>query len=168
MKAMSKKHDIIVGIDPDIEKSGIAIYYKAQRQMEKYTLSFPDLVEKLYDLSCLPHNVLVVVEAGWLVSKSNFHGKQGKRAERIAKDVGSNHQTGRHTVEMCKHFGLEVIEQKPFDKTWKGPDRKITHEEINYILESNKLASFKQTNQEVRDALLICINYAGLILRVKV
>ncbi|MDD4438318.1 MAG: hypothetical protein PHS04_09820 [Tissierellia bacterium] len=168
MKAMNKKHDIIVGIDPDIDKSGVAIYYKAQRQMEKDSLEFPDLLVKLYDLSCLPLNVLVVVEAGWLNEKSNFHGFSKGVAENIARKVGSNQQTGKHTIEMCQYFGLEVIEQKPFEKTWKGKDRKITHEEINYILESNKLAPFKQTNQEVRDALLICINHAGLILRVKV
>ena len=161
---MTKK--IIVGIDPDTNKSGIATYYNGELLVE--ALAFPALIEKLYMLATLPNDVLVVVEAGWLNEKSNFHGKQGGRAERIAKNVGSNHQTGKHIIEMAKYYGLEVVEQKPFNKGWKGRDGKITHDELNYILKHNGMKEEKQTNQEKRDAALICIIHANLKIKVKV
>lgn len=161
-----KSKKIIVGIDPDVNKSGFATYYNGELLIED--LRFPQLLEKLYVLSTLPGDVLVVVEAGWLNPKSNFHGKKGGRAERIAKNVGSNHQTGKHIIEMAKYYGLEVVEQKPFNKGWKGRDGKITHDELNYILKHNGMKEEKQTNQEKRDAALICIIHANLKIKVKV
>ena len=163
---MSKTKRIIVGIDGDVDKSGIATYYNGELLIE--TLPFPELIEKLYLLATLPDDVLVVVEAGWLNEKSNFHGKQGKRAERITKNVGSNHQTGRHICEMARHYGLEVKEQKPFNKGWKGANGKITHDELNYILQHNGLPEVKRTNQDARDAALICILHANFKIRVKI
>lgn len=163
---MSKTKRIIVGVDPDTEKNGIATYYNGELLIE--SLPFPELIEKLYLLATLPDDVLVVVEAGWLNEKSNFHGKQGKRAERIAKNVGSNHQTGRHICEMARHYGLEVKEQKPFNKGWKGANGKITHDELNYILQHNGLPEVKRTNQDARDAALICILHANFKIKVKI
>ena len=163
---MSKPKRIIVGIDPDTEKSGIATYYNGELLAE--SLPFPQLIEKLYLLATLPDDVMVEVEAGWLNEKSNFHGKQGKRAEKIAKNVGSNHQTGRHICEMARHYGLEVIEQKPFSKGWKGAGGKITHDELNYILQHNRLEPLKRTNQDVRDAVLLTVIHSNLKIKVKI
>jgi hypothetical protein len=163
---MDKPNKIIVGIDPDTVRSGICIY--RDHELSAEALPFPQLLEKLYLLATLPGDVLVVVEAGWLNDKSNFHGKHGSSAERIAKNVGSNHQTGRHIVEMAKYFGLEVIEQKPFLKGWKGAGGKITHDELNYILENNGIELLKSSNQDVRDAILITIIHANLKIKIRV
>ncbi len=160
------KYDLVIGIDPDTHKSGVCTYDNGKLAAE--ALSFPELIVKLYELSTLPGNVCVVVEAGWLNDKSNFHGKHGSSAERIAKNVGSNHQTGRHIVEMAKYYGLEVIEQKPFNKGWKGRDGKITHEELNYILQYNGLDPIKRCNQDVRDAVLLVAIHAKLKIKTKV
>lgn len=160
------KYDLVIGIDPDTHKSGVCTYDNGKLAAE--ALSFPELIVRLYELSTLPGNVCVVVEAGWLNDKSNFHGKHGSSAERIAKNVGSNHQTGRHIVEMAKYFGLEVIEQKPFMKGWKGPGGKITHDELNYILENNGVEQLKSSNQDVRDAILITIIHANLKIKIRV
>ena len=107
-------------------------------------------------------SLVVVVEAGWMNAKSCFHTAQGKSAEKIAKDVGANHETGRKIVEMCKHYGIEVVQHIPLVKCWKGKDRKITHEE---------LASFTgltgRTNQDARDAALLAWVFANLPIRVK-
>jgi hypothetical protein len=65
-------------------------------------------------------------------------------------------------VEMCKHYGIEAVEQRPLQKHWRGKDGKITHEE---------LASFTgimgKTNQEGRDAALLAWVCAGLPIRLK-
>lgn len=157
---------IIVGIDPDVRKSGVATYYNGELLAE--SLPFPQLIEKLYLLATLPDDVLVVVEAGWLNEKSNFRNTKGRASDKISKNVGRNNQTGIHICEMARHYGLEVIEQKPFNKGWKGPDGKITHEELNYILKYNGLPEIKRVNQDSRDAVLMCVIHANLKIKVKV
>lgn len=162
---MTKK--IIVGIDPDTNKSGIATYYNGELLVE--ALAFPALIEKLYILATLPEDVLVVVEAGWLISH-HWHTKKGDNQRVTARkgnSAGRNHEVGRKIVEMCEHYGLEVIEQRPLRKCWKGRDGKITHDELNYILKHNNIEELKSSNQEKRDAALICAVHADLKLKVK-
>lgn len=161
-----KNKKIIVGIDPDTARSGIATYYNGELLVE--ALAFPALIEKLYILATLPEDVLVVVEAGWLNEKSNFRNISGKRSDAISKKVGRNQQTGILICEMAEHYGLEVIRQMPFDKCWSGPDRKITHDELNYILKHNNIEELKSSNQDKRDAALICAVHADFKIKVKV
>lgn len=160
------KYDFIIAIDPDKEKSGVAFLKTSTRQLEVTNLGFPMLLDYLQyakqEQSKSGESLVVVVEAGWMVKKSNFHDAQGHRAEKIAKDVGANHETGRKIIEMCKHYGIEVVQHPPLIKCWKGKDRKITHEE---------LASFTgltgRTNQDARDAALLAWSFANLPIRVK-
>ena len=162
----AKEYDNVIGIDPDREKSGVAFLRPKTRLLELSNLSFPTLLEYLQfcrDRALKSgEKLIVVVEAGWFVQKSNFHPSQGHRAEKIARDVGANHETGRKIVEMCKHYGIEVFEHAPLHKCWAGKDRKITHEE---------LAEFTgiqgRTNQESRDSALLAWSFAGLPIRVK-
>lgn len=161
------KYDYIIAIDPDKEKSGVAFLQPSTRNIEVTNLAFPVLLDKLQDEKRIQEesreSLVVVVEAGWMNKKSNFHEMQGHRAEKIAKDVGANHETGRKIIEMCKHYGIEVVAVPPLVKCWKGHDRKITHEE---------LASFTglkgRNNQDARDAALLAWVFAGLPIRAKV
>lgn len=158
--------DNIIAIDPDKGKSGVAFLKPSTRQLEVSNLTFPCLMDYLQSCKCTSdakkETFIVVVEAGWMVRKSNFHEAQGHRAEKIAKDVGANHETGRKIIEMCRHYRIEVMEHAPLVKCWKGKDRKITHEE---------LVSFTgltgRTNQDGRDAALLAWVYAGLPIRMK-
>lgn len=160
------KFDNIIGIDPDKEKSGVAFLKPKTRQLEVANLTFPMLLDYLQHAKKVRdesgESLVVVVEAGWMNAKSCFHTAQGKSAEKIAKDVGANHETGRKIVEMCKHYGIEVVQHIPLVKCWKGKDRKITHEE---------LASFTgltgRTNQDARDAALLAWVFANLPIRLK-
>lgn len=164
---MKCRYDNIIAIDPDKDKSGVAFLKPTTRQLEVSNLTFPCLMDYLQFCKKTSlekqETVIVVVEAGWMLRKSNFHEAQGHRAEKIAKDVGANHETGRKIIEMCKHYGLEVLAHAPLVKCWKGKDRKITHEE---------LASFTgltgRTNQDGRDAALLAWVFSGLPIRVKV
>lgn len=163
-----KKYNNIIAIDPDNNKSGVAYLQPATRQLEVMNLSFPQLLDYLQfakkKAGESEKSLIVVVEAGWMVKKSNFHKAQGQpRAEKIAKNVGSNHETGRKIVEMCKHYGLEVLEHAPLVKCWKGRDGKITQEELSSF---TGLAG--RTNQDGRDAALLAWVFSGLPIRVKV
>ena len=163
-----KKYDNIIAIDPDVEKSGVAYLKKATRQLEVSNLTFPQLLDYLQHTKKVrdeeKESLIVVIEAGWLI-QSNWHLlHKDTKAVAAAKgnSTGRNHETGRKIVEMCKHYGIEVLEHFPLKKSWKGKDGKITHEE---------LASFTgltgRTNQDARDAALLAWNFAGLPIRLK-
>lgn len=161
---MRTKNRTIIAIDPDVDKSGVAILTLPQRKLELDTLTFPELLDVIKRRSDTTANLTVVVEAGWL-NKSNWHTKQWDNKQVSAAkgvSVGRNHEVGRKIVEMCKHWNISVIEQKPLPKTWKGKDNKISHQE---------LAEFapipKRTNQENRDATLIAWVYANLPIRMQ-
>ena len=159
------KYDYILAIDPDIDKSGVAVLDVATREFVVLgSLSFPDVCECFMDAMAFTtsaSHVRVVIEAGWLVNKSNYHHAQGHRAERIAKNVGENHATGKQLAAMAEHYGLHPECVHPLRKSWQGRDGKITHDE---------LASFtgitKRTNQDARDAALLAWCYADLPIRI--
>lgn len=147
----------IVAIDPDVTKSGVAVLDVKGKSIELYAMTFPDLIDYLYSIQDR-ESVRIAVEAGWLNFKSNFHGYYGRRGEKIAKDVGANHETGRKIVEMCEHIGLSVSLIKPLGKRWKGANGKITHCELESVLKGLKIAlNRKRTNQDERDSILIAI-----------
>ena len=110
--------------------------------------------------------MVVVVEAAYLASHHNWHLNRNEfiskaKAASIGYDSGRNHETGRAIIEFCRYMDIDVIPQLPLKKCWKGPSKKITHEEIIKITQWDK----KRSNQEMRDALLIAWNYAQLPMR---
>lgn len=164
----NKKYDNIIAIDPDVTKSGVAFLKPKTRQLELLNLAFPELLDYLQfvkkHVNETGETVIVIVEASWLISH-NWHAKKGdSRAVSSAKGrhVGRNHEVGVKIVEMCKHYGLEVLEKRPLKKTWMGTDGKITHEEFKYF--TNIIG---RTNQETRDAGLLAWDYANLPIRVR-
>ena len=163
------KADVIIGIDPDTVKSGVCYLEAVTRKIEASALTF----FQLYDyLKYVKENkgeksILVVVEAGWLNRISNYHTKADRKGQRISKNIGANHEVGKKTVEMCRQLDLEVVEQKPLKKCWKGRYGKITQDEINEILENLGTLPIIRVNQDVRDAILISIVYANLPIKIK-
>lgn len=162
------KEEIIIGVDPDLSKSGVAFLNTSTREIVLQTLSFPDLVQyaikQQYHCNTFDKKLIVIVEAGWL-NESNWHVKRGDSARLIAakgKSVGMNQATGKLIVEMLSHNGIDVREVRPLKKCWKGPDGKITHDELAYFVPGLP----KRTNQEQRDSLLLGWSYAGLPIRV--
>lgn len=158
---------IIIAIDPDTEKSGVALLDLKRNEVEANSMPFPELIDMLRDVSMWSAPCKVIVEGGWLVSKSNYHYARGKGGERIAKNVGANHETGRKIVEMLAHWGIghEVIH--PLKKCWRGRDGKITLEEINSLLRGMGIKEMGRCNQDMRDAVLIALTYSGLPMRMK-
>jgi len=151
---------IIIGIDPDVDNNGVCIL--KDRKLD-YTgnKTFPELVAMFRDLSV--EETTVIVEAGYLIKKSNWHGAVNNRAaQRIAKNTGRNHQVAKMLVETARSFGLDVIEQRPYKKIWKGKEGKITHEEISSFIQGFP----KSSNQDQRDAVLLCWYYANLPIRI--
>lgn len=166
MKLQKRKIDIIIAIDPDVEKNGVAYLNCENKNLEISTLSFPELLDYLrYIQRCAEttqKHLVVVVEAGYM-NKGNWHlNPKDTKAAAAAKGnhAGRNHETARKIVEMCKHWQMEVKEVKPLEKCWKGKDRKITHEEL-----AKFTGVMGRTNQEGRDAALLAWVYAGFSIR---
>lgn len=147
---------LIIGIDPDVTKSGVAIL-RPGKSIELTTLSFFELRDFL---TSEKGNIYIVkVEAGHKVAIANFHGSKNSRtAAAIGRNVGANNEVGKKIVEMCEHYGLPVKEVKPFKKIWKGVDGKISHAELQLQIKIRNLPMLKKrSNQEERDAALICL-----------
>lgn len=160
---MKGKADIIIGIDPDVNKSGVGVVSRERKDVEVFSRSFPELLEYL-KMAAKHTSVVVVVEASWKIS-TNWHTGRGdsiRTAARKGKDAGRCHEVGRKIVECAQYYGLEVVERLPLKKIWKGKDGKITDEEIKAFMPIQG-----RTNQEERDAALLAWDYAGLPIRIK-
>lgn len=152
---------MIIGIDPDVAKSGVAIYHRTEKVIVLESMTFPQLVDYLLTLSlrCPYEHVSVLVEAGWL-NKSNWHlTKYDTKKSAAAKGnaTGRNHEVGRKIIEICDQWKIPCKEIKPLRKCWSGKEGKISHEEFALICSSYKIRCPKRSNQEERDAALIAL-----------
>ena len=150
---MNSLQNLVIGIDPDVSKSGVACINKKTKDFELKTLTFFELFDYLeFNKEFIKE---VRIEASWLIKKTNWHNnKMGTGvASRIGSKTGANHEVGRKIVEMCIHKEIPFVQVKPLKKHWKGADGKITHKEIEMLV-----ANFpKKSNQEQRDALLLIL-----------
>lgn len=145
----------VIGIDPDVEKNGVATVDKQTNEMQISTLAFPQLIEYLKDKNkdC---TILVLIEAGWL-NHSNWHLSPKitiQKAAQIGNATGRNHETGRKIAEMCEYYKIPYKLIKPLKKIWRGTDGKISAAEFSRITGCKA-----RTNQEMRDAGLIAWFY---------
>ncbi len=138
----------LIGIDPDIDKSGVCVY-RSKESFDLYNLKFFDLFKLLKRLKndSIGHTIEVYIEAGWL-NKSNWHSVKNGSAKinaKIGGYVGANHQVGKLIIEMCEYLGIEYKTPRPNKNT-----KKVTHEYFS------KLTGItKRTNQEQRDAVML-------------
>jgi hypothetical protein len=160
-----------VGVDPDINKSGIAVI-KSGCILDLKCLDFFDLLNYL---NAIKFNSMgptfkfqIVIENGGLIKKSNWRrGSIDSVRERIAANVGQNHAVSKLLVQFCTKFNYPFKEVKP-----RG---KLTHQEFVAITSTyppfpvnskHGLAHMsgksikhkvllKRTNQEVRDACML-------------
>ncbi|WP_392469335.1 hypothetical protein ACF3OC_12765 [Sphingobacterium cellulitidis] len=138
---------MIIGIDPNVDNNGIAIYQRENKTLELYALSFFQLFDLLVSMKELIKEV--IVEASWLIKKANFHNEsKGVRvSSKIGSRTGANNEVERKIIEMCEYLKILCQGIRPLKKRWKGRDGKITHKEFFKLTEY-----ISSTNQEKRDA----------------
>lgn len=141
---MGEKSDkIIIGIDPDIDKSGVALMNAETKKLTLFNMRFFELFGYLESLKILKVNLeKVYIEAGWL-NQSNWHvtpGDSPKLAANIGKHTGRNHQVGILIAEMCEYLKIDFELVRP---TRAKLDAKTFKRIYKYE---------KRTNQEQRDA----------------
>ena len=175
IQMQSKVNNYYIGIDPDVDKSGVALLETETRKLTVKTLCFAELVDYLketefatsaFTLKGERKSMMVIIEAGWM-NRGNWHLQRWDgRASAAAKGVsqGRNEQVSRLLGEMCGHLGIPYEFKRPLPKCWGGHDRKITQRELEEIT-GQKIA---RTNQEGRDAALLAWDVAGFPMRVRV
>ncbi|MBL0304324.1 MAG: hypothetical protein IPQ23_21980 [Cytophagaceae bacterium] len=136
---------LYIGVDPDIEKNGVCLYY-SKTNFELLNLKFFELFDKLYLLKdCENLDIEVVIESGWL-NKSNWHKVSNGSAAinaNIGLRTGANHEVGRKIVEMCQYLGLKHHLIKPTKS-------KVNAETFKAITKYQG-----RTNSEMRDSCLL-------------
>ena len=134
---------ILIGIDPDTEKSGYARIQGDQLKLDN--LSFFDLFEELSFYKEKEIKPTVYVECGFM-NKGNRHKVFGGSIalnSKIGERIGANHEIAKKIVEMCIYLKLpyERIQPKK-SKITNDYFKKITGLQI-------------RTNQENRDAFML-------------
>mgnify|MGYP000863314858 CR=1 FL=1 len=139
--------DVFIGIDPDVDKNGVAYYVRQTKTLELANLTFFQLFDylKFAKENKDTNTLTIVIEAGWL-NKSNWHKVQYGTSSinaQIGQRTGANHEVGRKITEMCVYLGIDYKLVKPTKtKTTQDVFKKLT----NIV---------GRTNQEQRDAAML-------------
>lgn len=144
------KIKILIGIDPDTEKSGFAFLNKSNpNDIELRNLTFFELFNILSairnSLASVYFDVKVYVECGFL-NKGNRHFKEQESMQfngKISERVGANHETAKKICEMCESLKLDYEQVRP------------TKSKINSVTFKEITGYEKRSNQEQRDALML-------------
>jgi hypothetical protein len=105
----STKADIYIGIDPDVQASGLAVWDSKEKvivALSTYTL--PEVFEILENYNS-NNRIMVRLEAGWLI-KGNWHRGGSKLS---GNAVGRNHEIGRQIEKYCITIGIPHQLVKP-------------------------------------------------------
>ena len=139
---------LLIGLDPDVKQSGFAAYDLDRKDVrnrfvEIRSLSFYDVeiwlkVSKRF-IEC------VNISAGWLIKKTNWHGIKGIGVrEKVAMQIGRNHQVGILLAEFCEREGIPYKLIKPTGK--------VSDEYFKSLCDWTG-----KTNQDERDAAMLVV-----------
>jgi hypothetical protein len=133
---------ILIGIDPDTEKSGVAI---KSDELKLYNMTFFELYDFLTTFKPETEIIKVYIECGFLNGGNRHQVSGGSIAlnSKIGERIGANHEVAKKICEMCEHLKIEFIQVRPT----------ITKTNSDYF---KKITGYsKRTNQEQRDACLL-------------
>lgn len=138
------KNKILIGIDPDVEKSGVA--FKTKSEIRLSNMYFFELFEALANIRKENEKefITVYIECGFL-NKGNWHKTNGSNSvnAQIGQRTGANHQISKLLIQMCEYLDLEYVQVKP------------TRSKVNAEFFKQITKIDKRTNQEQRDALML-------------
>jgi len=112
---------LYIGIDPDVDKSGFAVWNKPAQKFE--SIEALGLAEIMSFFQVMKISIeIVVIEAGYM-NKGNRHTFKGQTVSAAAKtgeNVGRNHQRGMDIVEILEWMKIPYRLQKPITPNkWK-------------------------------------------------
>lgn len=140
---------LVVGIDPDLVKSGVAVVDGGQLTSLQ-ALAFPDLL--LYARQLVACAALFVVE-DVEHDKTTYHrARTNTRTHAaIAQKVGQVKGVARVLVECLRHMGADVQLVKPL----QGPAKRQAKADAEYF---NRITGWSgRSNADTRDAALLAL-----------
>lgn len=141
----------IIGIDPDLTKSGMALV-AGGKLLDMKALSFPELLN-LAKYERLSGAIFVVEDVEH--DKTTYHraNTNARQHARIAQNVGQVKGVARVLIECLESFGCNVVKIKPLT----GPVKRKAKTDAEYF---NKVMGWQgRTNSDMRDAALIAMHY---------
>jgi len=138
------KNKILIGIDPDVTKSGVAVNHSITK-IHLTNLTFFQLFDYLKSIQTTELNLIeVYVECGFL-NKGNWHKTSGSNSinAQIGQRTGANHEVAKKICEMCEYLGITYHQVKP------------TKSKVNSDFFKQITKIDKRTNQEQRDAYML-------------
>jgi hypothetical protein len=145
------KVKILIGIDPDTEKSGFAFIDKSDLNViQLKNLTFFELfsvlseIKNTYQPICF--DIQIYIECGFL-NQGNRHKVLGGSLSlnsKIGERIGANHEVAKKICEMSDFLELKYFKIKPTRSKIK--DNNVFKKITGYD---------KRTNQEQRDALML-------------
>lgn len=136
-KPTTGKIKCAIGIDPDVDESGLAIYFKHNKQLELMQFDLYRLFMKIVQLH-LKYDVTVYLEAGHRVKKT-----WQRRTVGVIKDVGRNNEIGSQIEKFLKGQGIKHVLIEP--KGYSSYDH-------DYFCKITGWDKSKRTNPEKRVA----------------
>ena len=117
---MSHKEQIIIGIDPDVDRNGIAMLDMSTHSLQVQMLTFPNLLdfikEKYRQFAEIDKwDFKVIIEAGWM-NRGNYHIQRWQGIASLGVDQGRNEQVSRTIGQMMEHWGHPLRVQETATK----------------------------------------------------
>lgn len=136
----------IIGIDPDVDKSGFAVWLPKEQKFEG--IEAMTLFEILEYFSINAESILHIrLEAGWLHDGNrHIHSKTTpKVAAKTGENVGRNFQRGIDIAESAAFFHIPCMLIAPSSRnSWKNDEKMF-----------QKITGTKGGNPEKRDAAML-------------
>lgn len=136
--------EVIIGIDPDVDKNGFARYFIKDDLFQLKNLNLFETFNMLLDMH-KAFNVIVLLESGHKVKKTWQRKTTG-----VIKDVGRNNEIGSQLEKFMIDHNIPHKTINPFGGS------KVNHELFCKITGWDKK---KRTNPETRVAGLLVSNY---------
>lgn len=143
---------IYIGIDPDTDKSGIAIYSEGITTLHNFGYMQLFEILKKYATLSKKHRITIVIEKGEL-NKAIFNANRAVNkqvAAKIGTSVGRNFEATNIIEQFCIYHNLDYEFFVP---------NKHTPKLNNKFIQQNFEVNVKRTNEEQRDALRCIIKY---------
>lgn len=112
---------IVIGIDPDSSKHGVAVYVDGDITfLESITLMrFIELIKELKKEQSEDLRVHIENVCGMIAVFRQRQSKNAAVSMKMANSIGRCQQSQLELERVCEHYGVEVVRHK-ISKQWKG------------------------------------------------
>ncbi|EKT4486714.1 hypothetical protein JGK44_001114 [Shewanella algae] len=140
---------LVVGIDPDLEASGLAIVNR-NKIAELKKMPFVELIEFITALAAHNDVVVKLEDVNLWKSVKKRPGTNDLVMRKISQNVGQVKATATHIKDLLNSKGINVILVKPL----RGPVKQAKTNSAYF----NKLTGWNgRSNEDTRDAALIAL-----------